>query len=76
MFALQRFPSGDFSVASIGALSTSPKRTGVHAGVRACLPVSTDRGHATPLLPYLSSPKTIRQRGTSVSVIQKVQEDL
>ena len=58
-----------FSVASIGALSTSPKCAGVHAGVRACLSVSTNRGHAAPLLLYLSPSKTIHWRRASVGVL-------
>ena len=48
--SLQRFPSGGFSVALIGTLLTSSKRAGIHAGVRACLPVSANRGHVAPLL--------------------------
>ncbi|CAI8589887.1 unnamed protein product [Vicia faba] len=64
------------SMTSIGALSTSPERAGVYAGVRACMLVYADKGHAAPHFLYLSSPKTIIRRGAGVCVVRAVREAL
>ena len=63
-------------MALAGTFSTSSQRVGVHAGVRARLPIPGDRRHTAPFLPHLSFAETICPRETGVGLLQAVRETL